>query len=267
MTKKTAIDMLTVAAIASTAICLNLALHEGVHALTCIATGNRVQEFSALYITGKTATTLQGKFVSGSAPTFNIVAGLLLLILLRKSKKLAPESRFFVWLFMLINWLYGAGYLMFSGIANVGDMAGVISGWKPDWLWHVLMFTIGSAGFMFFVWLALKEFGKMVGGNADEQYKRANKLSILSYITSLAVVLATCFFCPTGLLTLPVTSGILAVSCALSPLLWMMQWFKARYFLKIVKEPLEIRRKWQWIITGAIVTFAFVFILGRTLYF
>lgn len=266
-TRKPVVDWLTVVAIAAIAISLNVAMHEGVHALTCLAVGGDLREYSALYVSCDGLTTLQGKVVSGSAPTYNIIAGVLLWIIVRNSRKQASEVQYFLWLFMLMNLLYGAGYWMFSGIANVGDMADVISGWEPGWLWRVLMTIVGSLLFMFFVWLALREFGKMVGGDADEQIRRANRLSLLSYATAFVVILLACLFSPPGLLSLPATAGLLAVTGALSPLLWMMQWFRAKSFVKLVKPPLEIHRKWQWLIAAPIIVFIYVFVLGRTLYF
>lgn len=265
-TRKPVVDWLTVVAIAAIAISLNLAAHEGVHALTCLAVGSHLQEYSALYISCPTPSPL-GKVLAGSAPTYNIIAGVLLWIIVRNSRKQASEIWFFLWLFMLMNLLYGAGYWMFSGIANVGDMANVINGWEPSWLWRVLMTIVGSLLFMFFVWLALREFGKMVGGEADEQIRRANKLSLLSYATAFVVILGACLVCPPGLLSLPATAGLLAVIGALSPLLWMMQWFQAKSFVKLAKPPLEIHRKWQWLTAALIVVFTYVFVLGRTLYF
>ena len=107
----------------------------------------------------------------------------------------------------------------------------------------------------------------MIGGEGDEQIQRANKLFIVSYITSFVVVLLAGFFCPYGLVSLPVTAGLFAVLGALSPLLWMMRWFRRERFVKLVKEPLEIQRKWQWLVSAAIVVFAYVVILGRTIYF
>ena len=266
-TRKPVVDWLTVVAIAAIAISLNVALHEGVHAFTCLSVGSHLMEYSALYVACDSPTALQGKIVDGSAPTYNLIIGVLLWIIVRNSRKQASEIWFFLWLFMLMNWLYGAGYWMFSGIANVGDMATVINGWEPIWLWRVLMTIAGSLLFIFLVWLALREFGKMVGGDADEQIRRANKLSLLSYATSFVVVLIASLFNPTGLLSLPVTAGLLATIGGLSPLLWMMQWFRAKSFVKLAKPPLEIHRKWQWFTVAIIVVFTYVFVLGRTLYF
>jgi hypothetical protein len=266
-TRKPNVDWLTVVAIAAIAISLNVAVHEGVHALTCLAVGSHLQEYSALYVSCDSSTTLQGKVVDGSAPTFNIIAGVLLWIIVRNSRKQASEPWFFLWLFMLMNWLYGAGYWMFSGITNVGDMATVINGWEPMWLWRVLMTVSGTLLFMLFVWLALQEFGRMIGGDTDEQIRRANKLSLLSYATAFMVTLIAGFFSPLGLPSLPVTAGLFAVIGGLSPLLWMMQWFRAKSFAKLAKPPLEIHRQWQWLIAAITVVFLYVFVLGRTLYF
>ncbi|MEN4011648.1 MAG: hypothetical protein AB1453_06250 [Chloroflexota bacterium] len=264
---KSYVDWLTIVAIAAISISFTVAVHEGIHALTCVGVGSHLQEYSALYVSCDSPTTLQSKLVDGSAPTFNIIAGLLLLVIVRNTRKWSSEGWFFLWLFMLMNLLYGSGYWMFSGIANIGDMATVISGWQPAWLWRITLTIFGSLLFMFFVWLALQEFSKVIGGNANEQIRRANKLSIISYATSCVVVLMAGLFSPLGLLSLPVTAGLLAVSGGLSPLLWMMQWFRAKMFIKVDKPPLEIHRKWQWIVSAGVVVVFYVFILGRTIYF
>jgi hypothetical protein len=265
--RKPVVDWLTVVAIAAIAISLTVAFHEGIHALACIAVGGDLQEYSALYESCDSPTEWQAKIVAGSAPTFNLIAGALLWVILRNSRKRTSGTQYFLWLFMLMNWFYGAGYFIFSGIANIGDWAVVINGWEPSWLWRILMTILGVLLFMFFIWLGLQEFGKMIGGDADEQIRRASKLWILSYITSFVVVLMAGFFCPYGFLSLPVTAGLSAVLGALSPFLFMTRWFRIKKFVKLIKEPMEIHRKWQWLVTALIVVFVYVFVLGRTLYF
>lgn len=52
-----------------------MAVHEGIHALTCLATGSHLTEYSALYVSCDTLTTLQRKLVDGSAPMVNLLAG------------------------------------------------------------------------------------------------------------------------------------------------------------------------------------------------
>jgi hypothetical protein len=267
LVRKPVVDGLTVVAIAAIAISFTVALHEGVHAITCLVVGGDLQEYSALYESCGSTTESQAKIVAGSAPTFNLIAGALLWIILRKSTNRSPETWFFLWLFMLMNWFYGAGYFIFSGTTNVGDWAVVIRGWEPSWLWRGLMALIGTLFFFFFVRQGLYELGIIIGGDADEQYHRANKLCLLAYITSFVVVLIAGFFCPYGLLSLPVTAGLFAVSGALSPFLWMMRWFRTESFEKLVVEPLEIHRTWHWIVAAIFVGFGYVYILGQTLYF
>jgi len=46
-----------------------------------------------------------------------------------------------------------------------------------------------------------------------------------------------------------------------------MRWFRTERFVKLAKEPMEIQRKWQWLVAALIVVFTYVFVLGRTLYF
>ena len=265
--RKPVVDWLTVVAIAAIAISFTVGSHEGMHALACLVVGGDLQEYSALYETCDSHTVARAKVVAGSAPTYNLIVGTVFWIILRHSKEQAAETQFFLWLLMLMNWCYGAGYFMFSGITDVGDWAVVIDGWEPKWLWRVLMTIAGTLFFMLFIRLALQAFGKMVGGEADEQIRRANKLFIISYVTAFVVVLMAGLFCPYGFLSLPVTAGLFAAAGALSPLLWMIRWFRINRFVKLDKEPLEIHRKWSWLLAGSIVVFTYVFVLGRTLYF
>jgi hypothetical protein len=265
--RKPIVDWLSVVAIAAIAISLNVVIHEGVHALACLAVGGHLQAYSALYESCGNTTVSQAKIEAGSAPTFNLIAGTLLWIVLRNLRKRTPETWLFLWLLMLMNWLYGAGYFVLSGVANIGDWAVVIEGWKAIWLWRVLMTIVGLLLYILFVLLAYQELGSTIGGEAGEQILRAKKICTLCYAASFVVVLMAGFFCPYGLLGLPVWAGLIAVLGTLSPLMWMMRWFHTKYFVKPTREPLEIHRKWQWIVASTIVVFLYVFILGRTLYF
>jgi hypothetical protein len=265
--RRPVVDALTVVAIAAIAISLNVAFHEGVHALTCVAVGGRLQAYSALYADCDSPTVTRAKIVSGSAPVGNLLAGTALWMTLRKSRRRASETQYFIWLLMLMNWFYGACYFVFSGIADIGDWAAVIDGWEPGWVWRTLLIIVGIGLYVFFVRLGLQEFGKMLGGEADEQLGRANKLWVLSYVTSAAVILVAGFFCPEGPLSLPVTAGLCAALGALSPFVWAMRWFRTGHFEKLGTEPLEIHRKWGWPAAAVIVVFVYAFVLGRTLYF
>lgn len=264
---KPVLDWVTVVAIASIALSLTVAFHEGVHAVVCTGVGSELSEYSALHVACSHEFDWQHKVEAGSAPIANLLLGTVFWIVLNRGKSGSPELKFFFWLFMLMNWLYGAGYWMFSGAANIGDLSVVISGWEHHWLWRSAMFLVGSLAFLYFVWQSLRELGKFIGGEAGEQLSRANKLGILSYVTSLGVVVLAGLFHPYGFLSLPVVAGLFAVAGGLSPLLWMMQWFQARMFKKVDNPPLEIHRRWGFIALSIPVTLIYAVLLGRTIYF
>ena len=267
MIREPVVDWLTVIAIAAISISLTVAFHEGIHALTCVVVGGDLLEYSALYESCDSHTVTQAKLVAGSAPTLNLLAGIGLWIMIRKIKFQSSESWFFVWLLMMMNFCYGSGYFIFSGISNIGDWAVVLEGWNPGWLWRGLMVLVGVAAYMIIIRLGLIELGKMIGGEKEEQVQRANKLCSISYITSFLVILFAGVFCPYGPLSLPVTAGVFASLGALSPLIFMTRWFRTEHFDKVIKEPLEIHRKWGGIMAGIVVVFLYAFILGRTIYF
>lgn len=45
--------------------------------------------------------------------------------------------RYFLWLLMTINLLQAGGYILFSGLGNIGDWAYVIHDLEPVWLWRL----------------------------------------------------------------------------------------------------------------------------------
>lgn len=261
------VDVLTLIAIAAIAISFTVAFHEGVHALACLATGGDLLEYSALYEECDSSTLTQAKIVAGSAPTLNLLAGTLFWLILRRWKNPSSETWLFLWLLMLMNWFYGAGYFIFSGLSDIGDWAVVIEGWEPDWLFRGLMIIAGVLLYIIFIRQGLNLFDRMVGGSAGEQLGRANKLFLVSYGTSVLVVMVAGFFCPFGWPSLPTTAGLFAAAGALSPFVFMIRWFRTDHFKKPEGAPLEIHRRWSWIGAALIVVFSYVYILGRTLYF
>jgi hypothetical protein len=262
-----AVDWLTVSAISAIAISFNVAFHEGVHALFCLITGGKLLAYSALYVDCESAGIWQAKLVSGSASIGNLLLGTVSWLLLRRLQLVSWRFKYFLWLFMLMNWVYGAGYWMFSGIGNVGDWATVIKGWQPNWLWRVVMALAGTSIYMWLVKISLMELGRLIGGQPGEQIRRARKLTFVSYFSAILVIALTGLLNPMGFFSLPVIAGLMAVAGATSPLLWMIPWFRSEAFPKSTKEPLEIHRSWGWITTALVVVLLYVLILGPTIYF
>lgn len=261
-------DGATTLAIAAVSIALVQILHEGTHAVTCIAVGADLLEISALHVSCESSTAWQSKVVSASASIINLIVGLLVFVRLRKAQRLSSESAFFLWLFMLMNWLLAAGYWMFSGIGNVGDWANVIAGWSPHWAWRLVMAVVGSALYLTLVWKSLRVLGRIIGGeDRDEQIRRAVRLGLYSYVAVVLVILVAGVFNSYGITGLPAVAALMLALGGMSPLLWMMQWFRSDSFLKVPGAPLAIRRRGSWIVAGLMAVILYGVVLGPTIYF
>lgn len=117
-------DQLTVVAIAIVAYALTNTLHEIVgHGGVCVVVGGQLDALSAVH--AECSLEGPGRLASGLVTAAGTVANLLagaatLLLLLRRNVHATPW-RYFLWLFMTLNFLQGSGYWLFSGVANVGD--------------------------------------------------------------------------------------------------------------------------------------------------
>ncbi len=260
-------DWLTIVAIAVIAAIFTIWFHESTHAITCLLTGGSVKEYSALYVLCETASPWQLKVTDASASLANLVIALLLIIPFNKAIAKSGAWKLILWLLITLNYLWGAGYWLFSGFADIGDWANVIAGWEPAWLWRIMMIVLGTGTFLFAIWYSLKLLGRIIGGTAPEQYKRATRLSLLVYFSALGVVLLTGIMNPLGMLSLPVTASIMGVCGAFSPFLWMTQWFKSDMFPKTPGDSLAIPRNWPLIVVALSSIILYSFVLGRTITF
>lgn len=261
------LDWLTVIALSVMAVSLNVGLHETSHAVACLVVGAQVKVLAALYALCESSSLLDRKIVDGIAPFYNLfMAGLIWFVLPQISNH-KPRLKFFLWLFMLFNGLTGTGYLMVSGIANIGDLATVIYAWQPHWFWRVLLSLVGSILFMLMIWLSLRALGGFIGGKDKAQFQRANTLSLLAYISALVFIILIGLRSPLGVSSLPVTAGIIAVLFGYSPLLWMIHWFSARHFSKAELPLLNISRHRGWLLTSAIISGFYFLVLGRGIQF
>lgn len=262
------VDWPTVIAIAAIVMMTSVTMHEGMHAVACVAFGGDVLEFSTQHVECDDADfdSWQIKTKAGIAPVMNVAVGLSFLAGLRVWRDKSPGFRFLIWLFAAVNLFTGAGYWIFSGASNIGDWAAVIEGWQPHWLWRIIIFVLGVGTYSYFVWLLLVEIGQLIGGQVPELYHRANKLTLVSYVTLGGVSLLAGLLNPHGLELIAI-SALASSLGANTGLVWMMRWFKSSRIEKASREPLEIQRGWTLIFVAGVFLLAFVFILGPVVYF
>lgn len=152
-------------------------------------------------------------------------------------------------------------------MAGVGDVATVIEGLEPAWLWRGLVLLVGAALYLGLIAVALHLFGTRVGGTTDERIGRAQKLAVWSYVGIVIPVVLASLLHPEGFTGLPAIAGMAAAFLGQSPLLWMMQWFRASTFAKRDGDPLQIRANRAIPLAAIIVALLYGVGLGRGIFF
>jgi len=131
----------TLGAIAAVAFIVACVAHEAIgHGGMCLALGGRVTLLTSVYF----RCTNGGPLTDAAGPLMNLIVGGACWLLARH-RPLVSRSRLFFILAMAFNLFWGAGYFIFSAIANTGDWAFVLRDLtlEPRWLWRLLMGALG----------------------------------------------------------------------------------------------------------------------------
>jgi hypothetical protein len=197
----------------------------------------------------------------------NLAAGCLFWALLHLARRASAGLRYFLWMAMTINLLQAGGYFLFSGVANIGDWAEFVKGLEPSWAWRLALVVVGVTSYLVFVRFALLELRPLIGIDPTERRLRATRLTVFPYLAGGTLS------CIAGLLN-PVGMVLVAISAAAasfggtSGFAWMAQWLNGSW---IPPGPptrsAHIARSWRWIIAGACLSGAFIWILGPSVKF
>ena len=257
-------DLLTVIAVAVLAYALAALLHEGVgHGGACLLAGGEPQAVSTTYFQcGDDALSPAGRnFLAAAGTLMNLAAALLFFAALRLARTAAPPLRFFLWLSMTVNLLSGGGYFLFSGVAGIGDWAVVGRGVEPAWAWRLGLSALGLGLYVLFVWIALREIARFLGGVPPERQGRANRLAWTAYLTGGVSSCLAGLFNPLGMYLVAISAAAFAFG-GTSGLAWMMQEIEKPSIPKPAAPPFAVPRSWPWIVAGAITLALFVGVLG-----
>jgi hypothetical protein len=253
MTDEVVDDFWTIAAVAAVACMLQSVLHEGVgHGMVAYLSGAHVITVSTVAMDAD----IDSRWISAAGTVVNLAAGAMFWMLLRW-KRYSPLVRFFLVIAMAGNLFAGAGYFMFSGVANFGDWAAVIKGWEPRWAWRVGLIVVGAVSYYAAMLLVAAE---LKGFRSGDMPRRIRGLAWPPYVTEVVVGTLGGLLNPAGLFyviasAIPATMGANAGMLSLPGMVGRAEG----------DGPGVIRRDWRWIGTAAVLTVLFVFVLGRGL--
>jgi hypothetical protein len=249
-------DGLTLCAISLIAAALANVLHEGVgHGLIALATIVP----SGVLSTVAWSSTYDTRLVAAGGTLVNLAAALIFWIALRGAKNSSAQLRYFLFTCFAFNIFTGTGYFLFSGVTNFGDWAVVIASMRPHWLWRTALIAGGVASYYGAVLLVGSALVCYVGVPLNEP-RRFRNLTYIPYFSAVILLTAGGLLNPIGIQlvwesALPATAG---ADCAL---LWM------RYYIPKRTVPEwgspTIRRSYSWIVAAAVLSLAFIFVLGR----
>jgi hypothetical protein len=251
-------NLWTVAAIAAVAAVIADFIHEGVgHGGMCVATGGQALVLSTVHFDCSADTRL----VAAGGTLANLIFGALFWGAGRAVKQ-AASWRYFFWLLMTFNLFEGGGYFLFSGIGNIGDWTAVVAGWQPVWAWRVGLIVLGTVTYFFlFVPLCLRELRPFLGKDAKVRVRRAQRLTVVPYVTAGILACAAGALNPVGPLLILISAAAASFG-GHSGLAWMANLLHGPRISSSEFQMPEIGRSWGWVIAAVILAIAFIMGLG-----
>ena len=255
-------DAATVIAIALVAYAIANIVHEGVgHGGACVLTGCVPEVLSSVHFDGNEDGISDGarRWIAAGGSIANVVLGVLALWLLARAR--SPHWRLFLWVLAFVNLLQAAGYLLFSGIGNIGDWAVVIAQWQPAWAWRVALTVAGAVSYVAVARACARAVAPLVGSDHPDRERRARNLAWTAYFTGGLL------YCVSGLLN-PLGPLLLLISAAAasfggtSGFLWCTSWLRHPEFAPANAPPAVIARHRGWIAAGIVMAAVFVVVLG-----
>ena len=251
-------DKLTLICISAVACILQDLLHEGLgHGVTAWLSGAHHLTLSTVALQSD----IETRWIAANGTLANLVFGGIFWLVLARPQGYRPATRYFLVLAMAGNLFTGTGYFLFSGVFNFGDWAAVIQGLQPHWLWQFGLVVLGVPSYYVSVRLVAAVLKAFRGGDATAG--RIRVLAWMPYFTDAVLAGVAGLFNPVGLFyviasALPSTLG---ANAGLLSLPGMMRRQSRREEEQIGAVPRSI----AWVVTGAVASLLFIFVLGRGL--
>jgi hypothetical protein len=147
----------------------------------------------------------------------------------------------------------GAAYLLFSGASGLGGFgigeSGALRDLTPSWLWRGGIFGLGVVGYSLAIRASVRSMESLIGGSGADRVKRAQRVSLTTYLTGALVSVAIGVFNPQGFVIVLVFAGAASWGGTAAS----------------SQTPLEIARNWKWIATGMGIALVYGIVLGPSI--
>lgn len=167
-------------------------LHElGGHGVACLATGSQLVEISAYYVDCHDASPWLGRVVAAAGVTVQAVVAAIVYQI--EPRIAGSQSRLTAWLIWVCCGFSAAGYMMFSGLGGIGDLApGDKGGMGPmdyPMVWRMSVAAIGLVGYIWLVKRGIARLTAMLGQGPETRQARRTAALVPYLVIGIAAVL------------------------------------------------------------------------------
>jgi len=249
-------NLLTVLSIAVVAYAACDMIHELLgHGVACALTrGVTALSLSTVAL----QTSHESRWVASAGSIANVVAGTLLLFLVRLRARF-DSLAYFLWLLGTLDLLNGTGYLFFSGLTDTGDWSVVIAGWKPEWVSRGVLILLGAVLYTRAVRLAASTLARLWPAVAADP-SEARRLTLPPYLAGGLLFVAGAAMNPIGA-SLIWLSGVSSGFGAMAGLLIVPRLVDAKGTIASSDEG-GLGFRAPWLVAAAVTVAAFVFVIG-----
>ena len=258
------LDPWTVGAIAVAAYSIGNVVHEGLgHGGACVLVGGRPVELNAIFFECSEGLSPGGRrWLAAGGSIANLAVAALAWIAVQRVPRAWGRARAFTWLLLAVNLLTAFGYLLFSGLGNIGDWAVVVRGLEPPLAWRGALSVAGALlYFLVAPRLLMPLLEPFLGPAAEERQVRARTLCLLPYVVGGLTFVTAGLLNPHGLY-LVLISAAAASFGGTSLLAWYPGLWARRPPVSAQALPLGVPRSRAWLVGAAIALVLFVGVLG-----
>jgi len=254
----------TIIAIAIVVWAISNAGHEILgHGGVCVLQGYKPTHVSTSFFhcDASGSTFWEDKAQIAGGTVFNLALALVSLLLLHSQKISNPKMNYFLWLLMSVNLFYSASYIIGWFIGPGLDWAQFLNGLEPQLLWKLVLIAVGllilGVGFH----LSRKYWEPFIGNQKSERRRRMTLLTLIPYLTAIAVKVSAGFMNP-------FEDKMLIFLGSFGATAFFLIWLNFVRFWPFTKqttssqEAAELGLSIPWLVIGFVALILFVGVLG-----